>query len=85
MILDENSMLVRKNDIVKVQIQRDFESCEHSGAGGLFQVISITLVDEYGKEEYHKDLIDQGDMFYDAEEVLERLGLSSKAVNVEYV
>lgn len=85
MILDKNSMSIHKDDIVEVHIQRDFERCESAGAGGLFQVISITLIDEYGKEEYHTDLIDQGDMFYDAEEILERLGLSSNAVNVEYV
>ena len=76
---------IRKNEIVTVQIQQDFETCERAGAGGMFQVISITFVYEDGTEDYHTDLIDQGDMFYNAGEVHERLGLSSKSVNVEYV
>lgn len=76
---------IRKDEIVTVQIQQDFEACERSGAGDMFQVISITFIYEDGTEDYHTDLIDQGDMFYNTDEVLERLGLSSKSVNVELV
>lgn len=84
MSLYENSNLSSK-DIILVQIQRDFEHCESSGASGMFQVVSITLVYKNGMNEYRTDLIDQGDMFNDAEEVLKKLGLASKNVQVEYV
>ncbi|MEE3415836.1 MAG: hypothetical protein VZR53_10760 [Prevotella sp.] len=76
---------IRKDGIVTVQIQQDFERCNSAGAAGMFQVISITLVYEDGTEAYHTDLIDQGDMFYNSEEVLERLKLDNNTVNVEYV
>ena len=51
----------------------------------MFQVISITFVYEDGTEDYHTDLIDQGDMFYNTDEVLEKLALSSHSINVERV
>lgn len=79
------SKIKHKDEIVTVQIQRDFERCESAGAGGMFQVISITLIYEDGTEDYRTDLIDQGDMFCDVEGVLDALGLSSKPVNVEDV
>lgn len=76
---------IRRDEIVTVQIQQDFETCEHAGAGGMFQVISITFVYEDGTEDYRTDLIDQGDMFYNTDEVLRRLDISSDNVNVERV
>lgn len=76
---------ISKDRIVTIQIQQDFETCERAGAGGMFQVISVTIIYADGTEEYHTDLIDQGDMFYNTDEVLERLGLSSDSVNVERV
>ena len=76
---------IRKEKIVTVQIQQDFDACERAGAGGMFQVISITFVYEDGTEDYHTDLIDQGDMFYNTDEVLEKLALSSHTINVERV
>lgn len=81
MVLDN----ISKDRIVTVQIQQDFETCERAGAGGMFQVISVTIIYEDGTEDYHTDLIDQGVMFYNEDEVLERLGLSSDSVNVEQV
>ncbi len=72
-----------KEGLVKIQIEQDFERCESAGAGGMFQVISITLIYEDGSEERRLDLIDQGDMFYDTDEVLDRLGLSNDEISVE--
>ena len=76
---------IRKDEIVTVQIQQDFETCERAGAGGMFQVISLTLIYDDDTEDYRTDLIDQGDMFYTTDEVLRRLGISSDNVDVERV
>lgn len=76
---------ISKDGIVTVQIQQDYENCERAGAGGMFQVISVTFVYENGTENYCTDLIDQGEMFYSTDKVLEKLGLSSDSVNVECV
>ncbi|EJQ88382.1 hypothetical protein IGW_05061 [Bacillus cereus ISP3191] len=58
-----------------IQIHADYETPSNAGADGLFQIFSVILIDENGKETDLTDQIDQGDFYRNAKQVLKDLNL----------
>ncbi|NRD67546.1 hypothetical protein HRD49_38015 [Corallococcus exiguus] len=66
-------------------VHLDYGTSEHAGAGGLFQVFSIT--DDDGKDRTH--LVDQGTHYADLEElkssIAKRLDITTKEISLTEV
>ncbi|MDY4484941.1 MAG: hypothetical protein SPE14_02370 [Anaerovibrio sp.] len=58
--------------VYEVKIQHDYETSERAGAGGMFQIISVTgIVDN--DEEVDFDKLDNGTHYFKNEDVLKDL------------
>lgn len=71
-------------DIIRIEIQPDFETPDHAGTTG-FQAISVIGCNEEGKE---IDLTNRADVgkIYESEEILVKaLGLDVDKIDIEFV
>ena len=59
----------------RIEIYKDYQTPEHAGAGGLFQIFSVTAFDEDENEIDLTDKIDQGTFYHEDLEVLKDLDL----------
>lgn len=76
---------VEPSEIVSATYQADYETGERCGAGG-FQIISLSVVDEDGREFDITNFVDQGAHLYeedDVKDILRELGFGN--VDVEQV
>lgn len=62
-------------------IYKDYESSEHAGAGGCFQIGDIAIEGEKDESILDKVAIDHGKHYHDIDEVLRDLGLDSADVH----
>lgn len=79
------SFMYNKKDVVKVNIQADYETPEHAGASGTFQLFSVTVELDNGKEIDVTENFDQGDFYYEGSEVVKALDLNPDEVDIEFV
>jgi hypothetical protein len=70
-------------NIVRIEIDPDYERAESSGAGGLFQVISIYGYDSEDNRIDLTDKIDQGDFFETYLDVIKAIGLDPDKIHME--
>lgn len=68
--------------IDSLKINCDYETSERCGAGGMFQVCSVTAITEYGEFDITEH-VDQGKHYSELDEVAEDMGLSG--IDVEEV
>ncbi|HHD2743828.1 MAG: hypothetical protein E6038_03490 [Clostridium perfringens] len=62
-------------ELVRLEVQCDYETPSHAGAEGTFQVIEVLGFDEDDNEIDLTNKIDQGVFYYSLEEVAKDLGL----------
>lgn len=79
-------MQIYNNGVVvpidSLEVSCDYETSERCGAGGMFQVCSVTAITEYGEFDITEH-VNQGQHFSDLEEVAKSMGLSG--IDVEEV
>ena len=59
-----------------LKVECDYETAERCGASGTFQVISVIAETEYGE----LDMINQGNHYYNLQDVAEDLNLNNQVI-----
>lgn len=72
------------SNIVKLEIQADYDTAEHAGASG-FQVISVIGIDEDEQEVDLTTKINQGIIFQSERHVAKLLGYDPDVIHIELV
>jgi len=71
-------------NIVRIEIDPDYEKAGSSGAEGLFQVISIYGYDEDDNRIDLTNKIDQGTFFETYQDVVKEIGLDPDKIDIDY-
>lgn len=66
-----------------IEIYADYETPSNAGADGLFQIISVTYIDEFGNEKDLTSKVDQGKFYRGGKAVLKDLNLDPDKVDFE--
>ena len=70
-------------DVVSLFIEKDTETAEHCGAGGMFQVIKVIAVMADDNEIDITENIDQGKFYTKSEDVAVDLGINPQNIVFE--
>ena len=62
-----------------LKVECDYETAERCGASGTFQVISVIAETEYGELDI-TDMINQGNHYYNLQDVAEDLNLNNQVI-----